>query len=914
MPADTYYKFIKDRVELFNNILQKGFDLNAGRLWLIEPSHLRFSMGESVKDLKIPYLFGVEDEPVIEKSILALIMLLKRRFEPGSEQEIKDSLSSLLNIKTSLIEKTYRVDYFLPDSVEKGIACEILTTTPVIDSGILKVWLGPDGHGKAYYALVKGILGKAALEEMRLEGVEKTSILAAMAMVNATVKKKDSIIKNAKIKGLNYEKLDQTVGLALYFVYKAAVRNVASELKQATASYGSTKLENLEEWFTPRSFLAIQGGNIISSDLNPYGLYDNVVSLLKPVYDKAAQEAKDVAGIIADMENEIKKNSSLAEDVFRLSNINYLRRLIGDYLLDYDAPGIGVNTMLAEMYADNRVIQTLLTDSKVTARLNQGLDDVKGQFQRDMARIERINAIEEFTASITKTSFRNLFGMGRKKGADTTAVLEAFIAYKFDEDVERIVGSMRELMVDRRGEFSSETLRMEYERGRIYRFSTDERPILKELEIEAEGHLFVDMKDFTRKTLRAKEITMADFMESNFYKPILSAANRYGSSASGLADDKKNVKLNNLLGDAIVFSGGVANLISLAGDIQRVMKRYKEQLEKRVPHVLEEELLRKVHKNFEAMKEEFGKERVAIERAIAGGEKGLESKLLEIKEKEDRLEKTYREELEAAIGQEMEAGLFITYGSKAEIIVMKDAFWGEVKVAIGEKINEAARGTYRSSMVRAKLERLLEEERLKRHNPNLKYPLDIYIGSTYSLLMPPGLNDQLENIIVHKNISEVQDLAQVLAQEFFKDFRRIVSGEPLSSLKILNTASDIYNKGQALSEDALKAYMRENKGKGIFFKREVQVLELHREIQNVFFFPVKILELWFCVFVTGSIQQVEVFCKAGEIKFKGFESTTPTIVYEMVGKDSEFSKLLFKHHFVKWYEEAKAGAKEKLEA
>ena len=429
------------------------------------------------------------------------------------------------------------------------------------------------------------------------------------------------------------------------------------------------------------------------------------------------------------------------------------------------------------------------------------------------------------------------------------------------------------------------------------------------MEIEAEGHLFVDMKDFTRKTLRAKEITMADFMESNFYKPILSAASRYGSSTSGLADDKKTVKLNNLLGDAVVFSGGVANLISLAGDIQRVMKRYKEQLQKRVPHVLEEELLRKVHKNFEVMKEECAKERVAIEQSIADGEKGLESRLLEVKEKEDRLEKTYREELEAAIGQEMEAGLFITFGSKAEIIVMKDDFWGEVKVAIGEKINQASRGTYRSSMIRAKMERLLEEERLKRHNPNLKYPLDIYIGSTYSLLMPPGLNDQLENIIIHKNMPEVKDLAQVLTQEFFKDFRRIVSGEPLSSLKILNTTSDIYNKGQAVSEDALNAYIQESKGKGFFFKREIHVSELNKEMQNIFFFPIKTLELYFGVFLTGNIRQVEVFCKAGEIIFKGFESTTPAIVYEMVSKDSEFSKLLFKHHFDKWYEEAKAGAR-----
>ena len=149
--ADTYYKFIEDRVNLFDDILQKEFDWNTGKLWLIEPSHLRFRLGESVKDLKIPYLFGVEDESVIEKSILALIILLRRRLEPNSELEVKDSLSTLLNIKTILIEKTYKIDYFLPDSVEKSIACEILTTTPVIDSGIVKVWLGPDGYGKAYY-------------------------------------------------------------------------------------------------------------------------------------------------------------------------------------------------------------------------------------------------------------------------------------------------------------------------------------------------------------------------------------------------------------------------------------------------------------------------------------------------------------------------------------------------------------------------------------------------------------------------------------------------------------------------------------------------------------------------------------------------------------------------------------------
>ncbi|GEM_PF-1692274 len=905
MPTDTYHTFVKERLKVLDNILQKGFELKTGRLWMIEPSHLRFRLGESIKDLKIPCLFGGEDESVIERSILALLILLRRRFEPGSEHEIKDSLPSTIDIKTTLTEKAYRTDYFLPGSVEKNIACEILTTTSFIDSGILKAWLSPDGYGKTFYALVKGILGKAVLEEVRLEGVEKTSVLAIMAMINIAIRKKEAIIRNTKIKGLSYERLDQIAGLALYFVFKAAVKDVMSEIRQITASYGSAAPMVFEEWFTPRSFLTIHG-NIILSDLNPYGLQADVVSLLKPFYDNAVQKLQDAASIIHMMKNEIKKDPSLTEGLFKFSNINHLRQLIGDYLLDYDTPGMGINQMLAELYQDNRFIQMLFMDTKIMTRLKEGLENLKAQFQKDMVRIERIDAIEEFIDSVKKTTFRDWFRV-RKGSIYITNILEAFVAYRFDEDVERFVGSMRELMVDRRGEFSSETLRMEYERGRLYRFSSDSMAILKELEAEDEGHLFIDMKDFTRKTLRAKEIIMADFMESNFYKPILRAAGKYGSSAPGLAYDKKNIKLNNLLGDAVVFSGGVSNLIALAKDIRLVMKRYKEQLERRVHHIAEEELLRNIHKNFEAMKEEFDRELAEVEKAVAAGGKGLEARVIELKEKEDRLEKTYKDELEAAIGQEMEAGLFITYGSKPEIIVMRDDFWGELKVAIGEKINEAARGTARSSIVRAKMERLLEEERIKRRNPNLKYPLDVYIDKTYGFLMPPSMDEHLEGMIIRKDVSEAKDMASALAQECFGDFRRIISGEPLSSLRILSAASDIYNKGQALSVDALKAYIKENSGRGFFFKREVQITELNKETQNTFFFPFKALELWFGVFMTEGIKQIDVFCKAGEIIFKGFESAIPTIVYEIVNKDSDFSKLLLAHHFDKWHEEAKAG-------
>ena len=457
----SYSKLIKERLRLFDSILRKGFDLKTGSLWMIEPSHLRFRLGESMKDMKIPYIFGAEDESIIEKAILSLVMFLSKRFDSDFQYNIKDnSLLPLVDVKTPLIEKSYRTDYFLTDSVEKNITCEILSTTPFIDSGILKAWLDPNGYGRTYYVMVKGILGKAILEEMRLERTERTSFLAILGIINATVNKKEAIIRNIRIKGLTYEKLDQIVGLALYSVFRTSVKAVASEVRDIMLSYGATPDEGfMEECFTPWSFLSIQG-NIINSDMNPYGIQKGTLSLLKPLYDKAAAKAANTEDMIATMEDALKGNAQLTEELLRLSNTNYMRQVIGDYLLSYDTSGVEVNTMLAELYAENRLIQMLFTDSKYEAKLSAGLDELKRQFQKDANRIEKIDAILEFMSSVKKISIGEWFSRGKKKATAISSVIEGGIAYSFDEGAERFIDSMRELMVDRRGEFSAESLKI----------------------------------------------------------------------------------------------------------------------------------------------------------------------------------------------------------------------------------------------------------------------------------------------------------------------------------------------------------------------------------------------------------------------------------------------------------------------
>ncbi|MBI5344354.1 MAG: hypothetical protein HZB83_03310, partial [Deltaproteobacteria bacterium] len=135
--------------------------------------------------------------------------------------------------------------------------------------------------------------------------------------------------------------------------------------------------------------------------------------------------------------------------------------------------------------------------------------------------------------------------------------------------------------------------------------------------------------------------------------------------------------------------------------------------------------------------------------------------------------------------------------------------------------------------------------------------------------------------------------------------KKIISGEPFSYLRLITAATDIYNKGQALSQEALTAYMRETKATKRFFKKTVQVSELNSEIRESYFFPADTIEFWFGVESLKGAERVEVFFRTGEVTFKGFEVSTPTVIYEMLNTEGEFFKTLVKGHFHAWLEEAK---------
>jgi len=896
--------YCRERLELIGSLLKKKHDIMAGRPWTLEPRELRFKHGETMAELKVPFHMGGEDEKRIEEAVLGLTSLLMRRYEPKMESAKE---GAALIIPTGLLkDKTFRTDLFISDSLEKQIALDVLSGVPYIDSAILFNWLGSEGHGRKFLRWFSEYLEKMLKEEARAEANERTSYLALLALASVARKKKEKV-KNFRIKGLSYEKAELAIGLVMFHAVRAAVGSVFSKLQASGATYYSQQAELLLlSAITPRSFLSIPS-NLAAGTLNPYGVngdtFEAVSRAAPPLdeYDGSEEFLKSAA-------SRIMKNAAASEAVRTQADINRFRAVCLEYLSEFEQPGTEVQSVLFEVLNEDRLIRNFLSDQRAIGGLADGLEEMKDRHSRDQRRAEIIEAFLKFLSGFRKSVFGSfLKGPGRK--AETQSVIEGYYASRLDEHVETYAGLMRGYLADRREEFKPGTLIEEYNRGRLYRFSTDDRAVLKTLTLEEEGQLFVDMKDFTRKTLKVKEIAMADFMREYFYKPILNAASKYGMG-TGMGADEKGIRLTNLPGDAAIFSGGVTYLVALAKDIQQIIRRYRDELTRRLPPRQDQEILEEVHNRFKERKESLRLKRMELNVALSNNEPGVETRLVALGEEEHRLETTYREEIETAIKGELEAGLYISYGSKAETVLVESRadFSGPASVSIGEKINEASRGTFRNPMVRAKLEMSLEAERAKRGDKQIRYPFDIYIDRVISVKLPPELDSAFEKLLSSRREASAKAMSQVMANEFYGDLNRIISGEPFSSLRVISSTKDIYNKGEALNLEALQAYMRENKGSKWFFHKKIETKDLSREIQETFFFPSDTLEFWCSHETVRGADKIELFHRSGEIIFKGFEASTPMIVFELINPEGELFKAIVKQHFHRWLEESRAAA------
>ncbi|GMR04290.1 MAG: hypothetical protein BMS9Abin23_0183 [Thermodesulfobacteriota bacterium] len=901
--------YVSAKIALFEKLFKERGDVLDGGLWMLDPEQLRFKHGMSIADLKIPYHMGAEDEAVVEEAVLGLVSLLKKRYESmgtkGEKQKPLEPGGYFINTPP-LRPKTYRTDLFVPDTLEKELAARILATTPYVDSGVLCSWLGNEGHGKKLIKWIVELFEKALKDDARQEGLERTSYLTLLAVLN-TVRKKKKKLKDIRLKCISYDRLDLAVGLTLFNTMRTTIQGLMKKLSEEGEYYYSPLSETLLcTAILPKIFLSIPS-NVLALTLNPYSINQKTYEILKPLVINPDEEMEGLGQVIEIMAGRVRQDPGALAAVKEQYGISLFRREALKYMMEFDIPDVAAQSRLYDIYKEDSLIENCLKDPSATADLIAHLEGIKKMVKKDQRRLEVVSGFLDFLSTFPrkKTGLKGFFG-GRKQAASEAVVevLRGVYALELDNHTEGFVNLMMGCLTDRRGELASDMLLAEYKRGSLYRFSTDSRPLIKTLRLKEEGQLFVDMKDFTRRTSNVKEIAMVDFMKDNFFKPILGAASRYAGGA-GLTEDEQGIRLTNIPGDAVIFSGGVAKLVSLAKDIKNTVRETHRQIERRLPQKRDEEILEKVHNKFEARRRALKEKRLNLTIDLGSDKHGLESKLISLGEEESRLESIYKEEIQAAIKCEVEAGLFISYGTKAEVMLMEpmDGFFGPVAVSIGEKINEASRGTFRHPLVRANLEILLSEERKRRKNANLRYPFDIYIHTTYSLRMPPDLERAFEKLIANRKLSNAKALSGLITENYLSDFKKIISGEPFSSLRLVTSITDIYNKGEALSHDALDAYMKETRGGRRFFKKALPADELDESIGDAFFFPHKDLEFIFSVGTKGK-HDIDVFNNSGQLIFRGFETSSPTTVYEMLDPEGDFYKALIEHHFSQWFEEA----------
>ena len=505
------------------------------------------------------------------------------------------------------------------------------------------------------------------------------------------------------------------------------------------------------------------------------------------------------------------------------------------------------------------------------------------------------------------------------------------------EWLDRTQRSMR----DERLTAGSSELAELYERGRVYRLASDGQAILQTAETRVTGFLFVDLKGFTQRTVRSKEIAVADFLRREFYEPILAAARKLAPEGSG------DLRLLNLVGDAAAFSGQIPALVQLSAEIRAICAEYEAKLEGLAPTgrrpdyetgrldleqrqslaeerlmlertLLEGELARKASltpeqrwtelehqiamrnsqlaqgfqevvqrlksaaaeerpalelemKQFsDAQEKVVSAARIALEHldGLDENEKNLalhnlftgreQSRLVELDAALASLRAGFAQQLallnRAAGGSGLLAGVFISVGAAAEEIRIDDPVFGEVKVSVAERLNEAARGTGRSSKVQAEVEEAVRVAAFKRGNPALKAPFFVHLDAT----------------------------------------------------EAGKASAEIYNGGQAISGEALDVFLRTTAGPRFHFQRAISRGDLAPEIEEKLSLP----DQWTLLLSlpsAGEISQVLAFRRVGHVVFRGFEEAGGCDVYELLPADGALMRLLLRNHVAHWVHDAKSA-------
>lgn len=810
------------RFRLFDALLSGAKDIGEAEAQFSQyADRMRFSVGQVVGVPRIPFAVGTDLTESARAAVDDLVALIRRR---ASDDTLGHDARHM-----EILPRSFGMRR-VPDSArERRLLAAIAGTDPLLDVGFLESWLLRGGNGARLFACVTGILSKSLDEEARLGFAEPLGWATHLAMTGALLAEKERL-KSHTIKGVPYESLERTVGIALSAVLALAADEKLVAMSSAGILSGSHRTAVLlRAGCSPFSAISIRQA-MLRLTPNPYRLPRELADALDRCGVNPTEPGVSCEEKAAAVDRAIGRDRAVRAQCADAWGMNELRSAVLAYLRSWEG---GADPRFDALLAAVYTVPTMTACLKDADRFDAAGEAI-ASLTADAAgeRREAGNSVLQAFERVSRRAV-DVEAMARRSA-------RAWLLYRLDRWVEDRVEFSRAALVDRAKEFSVAELKSQWQSGKVYRFAPDKLPILWRAEAREDGHFFLDLKGFTRMVARAKEVSTAEFLKHQFYVPILARARSYREVG-------RRLELNNLLGDAVSFSGDIVSLVMLAEDVNDLFFGYEKSLADRG---------------------------IAAERTEAG------------------LFITYGAAAETiTVDDPMWSDAGISQQSA-------DGKNHRVKVSIAEKINESARGTARNSAVLARMTSLLADRtRSAPPGTTLELPWRVYVDKSLQVRLPPRVIEMVEQAIETRG-PEMNAMAVGVVTEAIASVLQRIADEGNDG-SVFSQAADLYNVGRALSKDALEAFLRETGAYRVFVRKQIAVLELHPDFRR-FVFPDSELRLVVSWDTGKAARRPMVFRFAGDLTFRGFEGMHTTEIWEMVDAMSPVFALLEQHYLAAW--------------
>jgi len=813
------------------------------------PDRLRFHLGTSLADLAIPVEIAGDARALVRgaASEIALLLATHHRFVPADELDrllLREDYATLPSVAAQLGPSGGGPDL-------RSAAQLALAVHPALTGGLISAWMGKGGRGRSLVALWIELLRRGFEEMDACRGREETPLVVVGALA-AELAAAEADVREA----LPAAPLDRYLrAAALSALWIAARTGLARVWRDAGRERDDPLLDRIEALLAPATLLggraAVLGGGST--------LYGCELSAGLPRADDWAgrlAQGTDPDAAVAGLAEAIGQDGETARRAEHAVAVAHLREALAAGVCAAEGSGREAQVApLRELLAAPGALAAAAADDAARRALRERI--AAAGTAGEAATL--LDGAARLVKAWRQKDPGGAFGLSREAAWAEYAL--AAVALLADLALDRMTAQARRTLSFRTGREAEGGADAEWESGRLYRLSARSGPILRPASEAPAAHLFADVKDFTRRTALLGQAAIAEFLRSEFYLPILVAAKEHFGGMQHLAD-RGGVSLNNLVGDAISFSGRIEAMVALASDVRRRFAEYGARLSREISSdaisARIEEIERAHAGPLAAAAQARAEAQAAVGRVPPGSPARAAATIqaARLAAEEARLADERSRALARARGEGLEAGLFVSHGAAPLVVVIEDEVFGRNRVAIAEKINESARGTARVASARAHADAALAAERAARGSPALPHAWSVFIGQPLQIPVPPQ--------------AEAAALRAARAGDVTAGMNALagaVRDALVSAARTVDAPGDIYNSGVALSEDALTAFLAAVEGERMVRRLELDPAAVPDELRGKWFYGAGPQSLVACFGRDGRV--TELFRRVGVAAFRG---------------------------------------------